>query len=334
MIDDLYDRREKSNPGKSFSLVGFACLAMIVVATGLQLVIALVTESMYPQWAEQDWYLWAATLVPMYLISVPTGVLILKRVPTERPSEHSLSLGGLMTLLVICVSVMYIGNALGMLVNYLIGNIVGEVGENPLYTYIMDTNIFLTFIFTVLLAPVIEEFVFRRLIIDRTRLYGEGMAILVSALAFALFHLNFYQFFYAFGLGAVFAFIYIRTGRLRYTVFLHMAINLAGSVIAPLLLRSIDLEAFEQLDLANMDVLMRVASDNFLQLLGFGFYFFAVIILFIAGIILLIYKRRSFKLQQVPTGLLPGTRFKTVFVNPGMILFVLICVVLLIYSVF
>lgn len=51
-------------------------------------------------------------------------------------------------------------------------------------------------------APVAEEFIFRRLLLDRIRIFGDGAAILIGGAAFGLFHGNLNQTFYAFALGA------------------------------------------------------------------------------------------------------------------------------------
>ena len=50
---------------------------------------------------------------------------------------------------------------------------------------------------------------------------------------FGLFHLNLFQFFYAFGLGLMFGYVYMRTSQLRYSIVMHMIINFNGSVLAP-----------------------------------------------------------------------------------------------------
>ena len=49
--------------------------------------------------------------------------------------------------------------------------------------------------------------------------------------------------FYAFLLGLVFGYVYLRTGKLRYSIILHMLINFMGSVLAPEILGSLDLES-------------------------------------------------------------------------------------------
>lgn len=80
-----------------------------------------------------------------------------------------------------------------------------------------------------ILVPILEELMFRKFLIDHLCKYGVSAAILLSGLVFGLYHGNFSQFFYAFGLGIVFGAIYAHTGKLIYTILLHMAVNLYSS---------------------------------------------------------------------------------------------------------
>ena len=93
----------------------------------------------------------------------------------------------------------------------------------------MQTNIW-NVVFLVILGPIFEEWMFRKQLIDHTRKYGEKTAILLSGLAFGLFHMNLFQFFYAFLLGVMFGYIYMRTSKLRYSTAMHMIINFNGAV--------------------------------------------------------------------------------------------------------
>ena len=86
----------------------------------------------------------------------------------------------------------------------------------------------------VVLAPVFEELVFRKVIVDRVLPFGEWPAILFSGITFGLFHGNLTQFFYAALLGMVLAYVYIRTGNVLYTIGIHACINFLGGVL-PLL---------------------------------------------------------------------------------------------------
>ena len=67
------------------------------------------------------------------------------------------------------------------------------------------------------------------------RQYGELTCVLISGVLFALFHGNFTQFFYAFGLGALFAYVYFRSGSLILTFLLHAIFNIIAGVLPTVL---------------------------------------------------------------------------------------------------
>ena len=75
-----------------------------------------------------------------------------------------------------------------------------------------------------------------KMLIDRLNRLGDRPAILLSAFLFALFHGNLYQLFYAFGVGLVFGYVYVRTGRIRYTISIHMLVNCLFGVLPAVLL--------------------------------------------------------------------------------------------------
>lgn len=118
---------------------------------------------------------------------------------------------------------MFLGNMIG---NILSAGATDGQATNRINDVILGSDWRVNALFIGLLAPVCEEWIFRKEIISRLRRYGEKTAIMFSALAFALFHMNVFQFFYAFGLGLMFGYVYTRTSRLRYSVAMHMLINL------------------------------------------------------------------------------------------------------------
>ena len=97
-----------------------------------------------------------------------------------------------------------------------------SVAEEPFY---------MALIFTVIIAPLSEEFLFRKLLLDRLLFLGDWSALLVSALFFGLFHTNLYQFLYATAVGLVMGYVHIMTGKMRWNVGLHMFINLFCGVL-------------------------------------------------------------------------------------------------------
>lgn len=101
-------------------------------------------------------------------------------------------------------------------------DIVGEMSQQmPLW---------LTLLSFAVIAPVCEEVIFRRILLDRLRGLGDGSAVVLSGLAFGFFHMNFMQLHYAIVLGMIFAVIVLLTGSIRDTIIIHSLIN-ASSVM-------------------------------------------------------------------------------------------------------
>ena len=88
------------------------------------------------------------------------------------------------------------------------------------------------FLAAVVIAPLTEEAVFRGLILGGLlRRYSAPTAILVSAVLFALWHRNPYQFVTAFYLGLLGGWIYVRTRSLWPCVILHALTNLNSTLV-------------------------------------------------------------------------------------------------------
>ncbi|PDZ52435.1 MULTISPECIES: CPBP family intramembrane glutamic endopeptidase [Bacillus] len=79
----------------------------------------------------------------------------------------------------------------------------------------------------VLLAPLVEEFVFRYAAINiLTRRFTQTWSILISSLFFAIMHFDFPFIFGYFLIGIVLAVVYVRTNRLLVSFFVHAIMNL------------------------------------------------------------------------------------------------------------
>lgn len=116
-----------------------------------------------------------------------------------------------------------------------------SVGINVLFSCLMPDSIpaqtlgelpgaagmLLQALFYCFFMPFVEETVFRGILFPRLqRWYGTGIAVLVSALFFGLYHGNFSQGIYAFIMGILFAAAYETTGRFTVPFALHGACNL------------------------------------------------------------------------------------------------------------
>jgi membrane protease YdiL (CAAX protease family) len=128
---------------------------------------------------------------------------------------------------------MMLGAIIGNVVDMLIQGFFGLELEDALNATANTMSLPVQVLFFVIIAPFGEELVFRKLILDRIAPYGEGAAILFSGLTFALFHGNFNQLFYAFGIGLILAYIYVKTGSYLRCVLLHAVVNAMFGVIFP-----------------------------------------------------------------------------------------------------
>lgn len=311
---------------KTFSRIGLALCAILVIAT----VLSALWFGIPGAFLEEDhWFntsaswMWLGMMVPMYLVAVPLGALILRKLPAQQPEKTSLSLKEFLTYLPMCICLMYSGNIIGTSLSQYLS---GGTAENVVVEAAMD-NSPLKIIAMVVFAPVVEEWLCRKLIIDRTRQYGEKAAVFLSAFVFGLLHQNLFQFFYAFGLGLLFAYIYIRTGRLRYPILLHAFINFLGSVVAPWLLSNLDLAALESLDPnASAEALAEIMAPILPGLLVYLLYALLLLGCTIWGMILLALKGTKLTWEEPESRLPKGTTFKTAYLNGGMVLYILLCV--------
>ncbi len=313
---------------RDFSRLGWALLAMSVSATLMQFLLAFLFElliSSYPALMEADWLYWLMTFLPIYLVAMPLGIAMMKKIPAAAVSPAPLGAKRFAGLLLMCFPIMYGGNLLGNLLSYLFS---GGNAQNGLMNFVMGNPLY-TLLVAVIVAPMAEEYIFRKLLMDRCARYGEVTAILLSGFTFGLFHMNLFQFFYTFGLGILFAYAYQRTGMLRYPVILHMTINFVGSVVAPWFLSNLDPRILTG-EITDLTLLMDQLPFMALYMLYSGL----LMIVSIAGLVLLISRWKKRQFFPAPQELPSGIRAKTVLLRPSMILFVLFCIINIVLALF
>ncbi|MCH5204733.1 MAG: CPBP family intramembrane metalloprotease [Oscillospiraceae bacterium] len=145
----------------------------------------------------------------------------------------------------------YFGRALGMfpalyslgimtnIITILVSRLFKDVDMNESFNTVNDfaaPNLIcgiILFFQMAILAPIVEEFWFRGIVLESMRPYGNGVAIFISGLLFGLTHANFAQFFYATVLGICLGYIAVNTKSIITTTVLHAMFN---SIAATLLL--------------------------------------------------------------------------------------------------
>ena len=229
------------------SLVKLAVFALITVITHnfmyyVFLYPALILLSLLPEGTSDTVYYavqWIINDISVYLIPALSAYLLFRndlKAPF-RYQKHSTYIPAL-SIALIFFSVCFVGslttiisNAIASVLDYLFGTgeipdaMAGALPQNGS----MGTFIVLV-LTTAIVAPVCEELIFRKLLLQPLRKHGDGFAIVTTALLFGFTHGNFDQFPYAFVVGLLFGLLAVNSSSVIPTMFLHTLNNLLVTV--------------------------------------------------------------------------------------------------------
>ncbi|MBQ8894854.1 MAG: CPBP family intramembrane metalloprotease [Clostridia bacterium] len=316
--NDYYKKGERSN----LSRIGIAFTVYMVLTTLISYAIAYVVAGFFPAYYEHPAMTWILQIVPGYLIGFPIFAGILKGMPKKRPEKRKLGYEGWITFLAVSFFAMIAGSYLASIVMTGMEALRGTEITNAIDQQITESSPLMNLIVVVILAPIVEELMCRKLVLDRLLPYSETLAVVTGGLIFGLLHGNLYQFFYATFLGMVFSYIYVKTGNILHTILMHMIINFTGSIVADFILKMSS-------DLASAPTSINpwdVVSD---------IYNWAMTLLVACGIILLIRKVKNLGLQKTGDRWLTlSTQFKLAWCNPGMIVYCILCAITFVGSLF
>ena len=309
-----------------------ACLFLLVFGGGWMLLIMLIgliigAAGLSGKISEEWDY--GITYGTQAAIILPLTLLVAKRFGSPcRPEEHRMNIGRIILAYFCCETLAVGGNMIGITFNGILSRIVGfDTSFKQLEQSLMGDAGIVFMLCAVLIAPLTEEVVFRKILIDNTRKYGDFTAIILSGAMFGLMHANFTQFFYTMALGCFLAFIYVKTGRVRYTITLHVMMNTVGT-IAPLLLRNYYsglTEWTEALQKALLESNIAEVLHLILKMYPLLIYSGITWIFVITGLVLLLVYRKHFRLNPPIKPIPKNRRLQTVCLNPGFLLFFAYC---------
>ncbi len=317
---------------KHFSSLGLRFLAGTLLIFAVQTLAMEIGSRAAPELMSDMNYYLLVTMLPMYFIAIPVLVLLVKRLPSQTPERRRMKPGHFALSVIMAFALMYVANFIGTFITTFIGIIKGGEVQNAIAGVVTEANQLTIFFIMVVCAPIVEELVFRKLVVDRTVRYGQGTAVVLSGLMFGLFHGNLNQFMYATALGMLLAFLYAKTGNLKITIAIHMLINLMGSIVSLQVLKLVDLETLMTLDSSDMQAVMKYFSENMAGLMIYMLYMLCVFGVMIAGFVLVIVfaAKGRFACEKGSVCIPRGKRFRTVILNLGMALYFLFWIVMII----
>ncbi len=294
---------------KYFSTLGLAVFLMELIIELGSFAVGFVAGYFAPWVFESSLALNIISVLLIYALGFPVFYAVLRRLPRDRVTPERMGGKSLFGGLCVAMLAMEIGSYISQFVILSFENILGRPLNNPVAESTSDAW-WINLLFVGILAPILEELVYRKFLCERLLPLGEGYAVLLSAVVFGLVHGNFFQFFYAFATGLLFGLIYVKTGKLRYTIGYHAFINIMGGVLVPYLYGHIEPilteEGMEQLltisESGDPLALAEFMEPYLIPTLLLGLYTIFMYGTAIAGLVILIKNMRRIRLEK---GLLP-----------------------------
>ncbi len=242
----------KSVERKYILRIGLALLAVFALRVALDFGISYALLKWWPALIENPNMPFILG-VALSAVTLPILWLLLRKVPHCAPARQPYTAATVLGLFCVAEFSGYFTNAVTILVRLVITLFAGLTsgvgvdslpdmltggesgGLTDIPAMLMQSSPWILLIFVGLIGPVLEELIFRKVLMDRLLPFGDKTAILVTAVAFGLYHANFAQIPYAIVLGLILGYAYTRTGDIRVPILMHIAINSVTSLISILM---------------------------------------------------------------------------------------------------
>lgn len=308
-----------------FSVLGCAVLLLLAGQLAVSRLVDRCMPLFFPAGGYPTWLPLLIAYLVFFGIVFPLAALLLRRLPVAAPEKGKISARHFFAFLPILFLCSFVGSQLSQWLVALLADAFGLQMGSALGTLLLTHPLVMVFIL-LLAAPLCEEWFFRKLLLDRACIYGEKLAIFVSALLFACYHTSVYQFFYAFFVGLILGYLYLRTGKLWVTVLMHAVFNLLCSILPYVMLRFGIFAAFMEAE--TMDEQIAVIAENPIGVAVACVYGFVCLGLLIGGCLLLGKFRKKVFFKPAACPLPPDTEGAAAFVNVGMLLCIIASVLI------
>lgn len=291
--------------------VGIRYALFALIGMPFQIVIALALKKMCPEFLTEN-SANLSLLLPIVLIDIigfPLLLLLLKKLPKGETGNEKLGAGGFIQGLFAC----YFLALVGLLIGTVVSNALGA-SEVSIADVMVESSVAPRILYVGILAPIFEELIFRKLLIDHLLPRGKFFAIIVSAFCFGLFHGNFNQFFFATFLGLLFGYVYVKTGKIYYSMGFHLIINMTTTGVVTLITSKYDLESMEGLAML-------------------GIYVIYFVIMAVAGAVVFFCKIKKVSVEEKEGALTKAGSFKAAFTSWGLWVFYAVCIFMFVYQI-
>ena len=232
-------------------------------------------------------------LAPFLVFAKLSGYRLSSLTPLGKP-KMSLLVPGVMMGLGGCI----VGNILTALISSSVGAVGVELSSPSVSTPQTLAGQLLFYTSTALVPALVEEFIFRGVVMQSLRRFGDGFAIVMSSVVFALMHGNLVQAPFALVVGLTIGYLVIITGSMWVGLIIHFLNNLFACILQ-VVFDNISLELASVISLA---------------------YYVTLIALGVVGYIILRSKKAGcYRFYRPNPDMTTGQKLSAFLLNPGMI---------------
>lgn len=239
---------ERKMHRKFFSSLGWALLIYLLIMNGCVLLFAFV-DTMFIAMRQADGEVLSdaqRTTILMsngwgYLVTILMGLVALRLwkgkgfcYKTLWTRGRPMKFGSFLALLCLFISGQSLFQVLAGIQESIL-NAFGLSALESIQSATMDVDSLSMFLYAAVGAPIMEEIIFRGLVLRHLEPYGKGFAVIMSAFLFGIFHGNIVQMPYAFLVGLVLGYVAVEYN-IVWAMVLHMINNLVlGDLIGRIL---------------------------------------------------------------------------------------------------
>lgn len=318
---------------KQFSKIGLVMFIGTIIIFTAQLLVAHMTAKI-PVIAESGSLSFLISMLSMYLFGFTAIFFMFKKIPAQAVPKKKMRASHVVVTFLMCFAGSYILMGAMQIFTTIITLLTFDPADMAVANTGSSVNLLVQFFILVICAPILEELLFRKAIIDRTLKYGEGVAIIVSSIIFGLFHGNLVQSCYVLVLGFFTGLLYVKTGNIKYSIIIHMLFNFTGAFSQAWVLetytKAMDKLSETLFSASGAQITVAMLGD-IAACFSLVVYVGCVLGFIIAGIVLFCVNVRKMKLFRGEVSIEKGKRFKTIFLNAGMILYSLFWIAMIVY---
>lgn len=219
------DKEERRQIRKKYNLVAAVLLVNIVIFNGFAVLSGLFKDS--PVWKDEFFCTAFSCCVPIIseITAIILGIKLLGLDFKPLATRDGFNGGTMFKLITLALGLQTAASMIASIINAILKQFGLEAPTVDLSaTTSLPANLLMYF-YACLFGPVLEELLYRGVLLQSMRKYNEKFAIFLSAAIFGLMHENYQQFILGFLIGIPLAVVTIKSGSIIPAIFTHIIVN-------------------------------------------------------------------------------------------------------------